>query len=995
MFYKEYAVMKKSISISAAIIFAMLFLCGTAFPQVPAAVTAEVPAAPSGPGVRLTWKAPTDVTAQKVSGYNVYRSEEIMGHYTKLNQATLTVLTYDDKGLTKGKNYYYKVTTVFKDGSESKPTDPVGMEAGAAPGTPQDGLPVIDSFTSDALGRVTYLGEEPVFILIGEPGLTAVFVIDGVATDIPMSEVKPGVYKGSFRVGTGIRVRDAFAEARVTDAKGGKSVMRTPAVISLLGVPKPSLSGLYAGILESDRVGLNWPKSDDPAGYYRVYRDTARIVGTEGMSPVSGNLGKEVAAYIDADVSPGTTYYYVLVSFAADGGLAAFSENLEVKVPGEGHVSGIETVDEDSGGRELVPGDTLKVAMKTSPGGKAFFTLGSAVREREMSETAPGVYSASYTVNEGDGVFKSRVAVSFKDAAGKSKFANSATFVSLNAPRSSAASVATGKKPLIFNITDDTQAITGPSRKLTAGKTFTVMVTGEPGNKAYFCVGDGIWKVPMLEDPSTPGVYKGQYTVRPGDSAGMDPDPLKRVYVTGYLVGPGGALSDPASAPSPVVVDTTCDIKVELSAASLPADARSQSKVTFTVTDADGLPVRDRRLSMVLEPPPQYTGVVGGGGFSLQQDNPLTSTIGRLEADFDNLTDSFGRVSATYTTGFAAKTAMIVARDFSTGSLGMGYVTTSISSSVNISLQAPLAGGTPITPPAAPVYQLQIDVVPDPANPVHAYEGFSLGAVPDTLTADGVSRANVIATLTKDGLPVSGMTVLFAVSGAGGSLTSSSAVTDLSGRAQVFYIAGIKAGKALITATEPSTGITATKVITLLADAPSKIYVKAYPDTLPADGVSASRVVVEVADVNSNPTENVQVKYSRRGGPEYGTVSADAGVTDARGACDFIYTAGTVPGVATVDVTASSPAPTDDQIKEAASRVVAPLVYDNNDFTELVVLKWYKSQGDLAGRGEPLALVGTPLGDMVVYSPVTGTLDKITVDQGVNVMEGKEIGLMR
>jgi pyruvate/2-oxoglutarate dehydrogenase complex dihydrolipoamide acyltransferase (E2) component len=71
------------------------------------------------------------------------------------------------------------------------------------------------------------------------------------------------------------------------------------------------------------------------------------------------------------------------------------------------------------------------------------------------------------------------------------------------------------------------------------------------------------------------------------------------------------------------------------------------------------------------------------------------------------------------------------------------------------------------------------------------------------------------------------------------------------------------------------------------------------------------------------------------------------------------------------------------------------MVYDNDDFTELVVLKWFKAVGEPVGKGEPLAIVGGPLGHMAVYSPAAGILDQIAVDPGVNVMEGRDIGVIK
>jgi hypothetical protein len=981
--------MNKMISALSMFIIMALCLAGQADAIQPEPSVKAQPQT-EGPGIRLVWESPADVQPTDIHGYNVYRSEEIMGHYRKINKQPVKEPFYEDRGLVKGKDYFYRVATILNGGKESKPTMPVGLTAGSGSESQAYTLPVIRSFSSDALGTIKYSGDEAVFILDGDAGLKASMDIAGVASGLQMEEVQPGTYRFIYKVRPGTKVRNTYAKATLTDVRGGKSVKSTPESISFHGVGKPALTGFYAGIIESDRVGLNWPRQEVTEGYFSLYRDTSRIVGMEGIAPLSGRISGSAAAHIDFEVVPGTTYYYVLARNDGEGVITAFTENLEVHVPVK-TPSGIESVDEDSGGKVLKAGVKLSVAVRTKPGGKAFFSLGDAVRDMEMAEAEPGLYRGSYTFREGDGSFKSRVSVSFKDAGGAAHFASSATFVTVDAPRGTS-TTSSGKKPVIEGIKDDIQTVAGISGRLTAGKTFTVTMNGEPGNKAYFSVGDGIWKVPMKED--SPGLYTGLYTVKPGDNAGTSPDPFRKAYVTGYLESSTGAVSDPFSGAVPVVIDTTCSINVEVSEQNLPADARSQAKVVFTVTDADGQPVRNRRLTVALEPPPRYTGVVGGGGME-QGLNGSQTLLGRLQVDFDDLTDDFGRMAATYTTGFAAKTAVIVARDYATGSVGMNYITTSISSSVNITLLQPLAGVAPVAAPSEPTYQLVVDVVPDPANPVRTYPGFILDAVPNSLTADGVSRANIIATLTKDGAPVSGKKILFAVSGAGGSLTNSSAITDPGGRSQVFYIAGTKAGKAIITATEAATGVSVTTVIVLLADAPAKIYAKAYPDELPADGVSSSRVVVELADVNNNPTDGVSLQFSLRGGTDKGMISGNSAVTDLRGAADFIYTAGVQPGVATVDITAMSEAPTEEEAKASRSRIMAPEVYDNYDMTELVVLKWYKNAGDAVGQGEPLASVGTPLGSMTVYSPASGLLDRITVDQGINVMEGREIGAVK
>ncbi|MGC2424538.1 MAG: biotin/lipoyl-containing protein [Nitrospirota bacterium] len=988
----------------SALALALLVFTGVQSAKAAAVPPAKAADASAGkdtkPGIRLVWKAPTNVDASKIAGYDIFRSSRELGSYKKINKSTVTGLVYEDKGLQNKSAYFYEICTVMQNGAKSKPTKPVGIIAGT---NEPYVIPEIQSFTSDASGQVEYAGDKALFILNGTPGKKAAFDIKGLLRNRSMKEITPGVYQGAYAVARGVRVKDGFASATLSDNSGGKAAANTNADLNFLGRKKPALSGVYTGILESDRVGINWPRSASDTGYFKLYRDVSRIVGTRGLTPLSSNINTCISSYIDDAVKAGSKYYYVLAFTDPSGEEIAISDNLEVNVPAAGHVSGIDSVAEDSGGKTLKPGDTLTVTVKTSPGGKAAFGIGDAVREGALTEGPAGIYKGAWTVKQGDGTFKNRVAVSFRAADGSTHFTNSATFVSVDAPMATA-KTATGKKPVARDINDDIAVVLGPSGRLTAGKKFDVTIDGDPGNKAYFCLGDGICKVPMKEE--TPGVYKGSYTVKPGDSAGTSGDPLQSVYLAGYLEGPGGMASDPVKAPAPVVVDTSCNIAVQSSISSLPADGKSQAKITFVVTDADGQPVKDRRLTIMLEPPPEYTGTAGSGAYqtdiSPSAQKAEIDLLGTLRADFDNLTDNWGKMTATYTSGIAAKTAMVVARDYSTGSVGMTPVITGISSSVSVKLISAGPSVKAMAMALAPAYTLQLKVTPDFTIP-----GGAGGADEPCMTADGVSRANVVATLTSlSGKPVQGKTVVFIISGAGGRLNHASAATDAAGRAQVFYIAGTKAGETFIAASEASTGSSGNAEVLLLADAPARIYPAASPDELPADGVSSSKISVKLADVNGNPTEGVQVSMTLDGGPVNGAISgsggasgtgssAASGVTGTGGEADFTYTAGQTAGTATMEIQAASRAPTAEELKAALYRVVAPMVYDNGQFTELTVKTWLKGVGDRVGKGEPLAVVGTPLGDMTVRSPATGTLDNITVGQGFNVMEGKEIGTVK
>jgi len=65
--------------------------------------------------VTLTWSPSTSV----VVGYNVYRSTQSGGPYSKLNSSPVSVVTYTDNTTLGGQTYFYVATGVNASGVES------------------------------------------------------------------------------------------------------------------------------------------------------------------------------------------------------------------------------------------------------------------------------------------------------------------------------------------------------------------------------------------------------------------------------------------------------------------------------------------------------------------------------------------------------------------------------------------------------------------------------------------------------------------------------------------------------------------------------------------------------------------------------------------------------------------------------------------------------------------------------------------------------------
>jgi hypothetical protein len=393
--------------------------------------------------------------------------------------------------------------------------------------------------------------------------------------------------------------------------------------------------------------------------------------------------------------------------------------------------------------------------------------------------------------------------------------------------------------------------------------------------------------LPMRE--VTPGVYDGVWDVTYQDH-------FRRAIVVGH-VGQGGAtLSLAGGAKDAFAADPSVTLSVVAEPNELKADEKGVSQISVTATDANGNPVVGHKIRFLLATTSQYTGVVGGGAF-------LEQVGGTISEGAFGETDLFGRITTTYVAGFAAKTAVIVARDMVSNSTGAGYVKTFIQATASLELE----------PIANPAMDAGYEMVVTSSD--------------EWLTADGKSQARITARVTLNGQPVVGHKVGFGLSG-GGSIRVVLDTTGKDGEARAVYTAGKKIGIALITATDTTVGISGSVSIELRSDAPAKIAIKLDKDKLPADGRSTTDLTVLVTDINDNPNDNTEVEYAIISGT--GRLRDEKGITDRKGENSTRYTAGRNAGTVTFGITVRSTVPTAEEILKA--RDLALAVQDSRFF---------------------------------------------------------------
>jgi alpha-glucosidase len=68
--------------------------------------------------VTLDWQPPTTTPGGSIVGYRIYRSR-LQGQETAYADTGSTAGTYHDSGTTPGQTYWYSVTAVYANGTES------------------------------------------------------------------------------------------------------------------------------------------------------------------------------------------------------------------------------------------------------------------------------------------------------------------------------------------------------------------------------------------------------------------------------------------------------------------------------------------------------------------------------------------------------------------------------------------------------------------------------------------------------------------------------------------------------------------------------------------------------------------------------------------------------------------------------------------------------------------------------------------------------------
>jgi hypothetical protein len=162
----------------------------------------------------------------------------------------------------------------------------------------------------------------------------------------------------------------------------------------------------------------------------------------------------------------------------------------------------------------------------------------------------------------------------------------------------------------------------------------------------------------------------------------------------------------------------------------------------------------------------------------------------------------------------------------------------------------------------------------------------------------------VVAVSDAAGNPVSGVSVGFAVSGGGGSLSSASSPTDASGKAQTVLTLGKTAGANTVVASVAGlTGSPLTFTATGAAGAATQLTLVSGNNQTGTLGATLNPFVVAVTDANGNGVAGKTVSFAVAAGG--GSLSAASGTTDSTGKTQAVLKLGTAVGANTVTASAA------------------------------------------------------------------------------------------
>lgn len=248
--------------------------------------------------VTVTWKAASNVT-----GYQVYRSTSKNGSYKKVATVSKNKkLSYTNKKLTTGKNYYYKVRAYVKSGSKVR----YGSFSSVVTVKP---VPVKTTIAS--VDSVNYNTVQLKWKSVSGASGYMIYKSTNKTGKYTLAQTVSGknTVKGNV---TGIAAgRTYYFKVRAYRTVSGKKVLGASSSAKK-GYCVPEAANIVNVALDSlNSATLQWNFVPGSNGYY-VYRSSLKDSGYKRIGTITN---KSTKSYTDKSIVKGSTYYYKVSAY--------------------------------------------------------------------------------------------------------------------------------------------------------------------------------------------------------------------------------------------------------------------------------------------------------------------------------------------------------------------------------------------------------------------------------------------------------------------------------------------------------------------------------------------------------------------------------------------------------------------------------------------------------------------------------------------------------
>jgi len=170
--------------------------------------------------------------------------------------------------------------------------------------------PTITLLVNESFNQMLKSGELVRVGITGDPHLTATFDLGESKTNIPMKEIEPGVYLGTYTVAPGDNEENLIVKGKLTNEQNGEQTTWIDALGPVaFDTSTPATPSNIFALTKEHNVKIIWKegKETDLANY-NVYRSDQPL---SGYQPISTT---EIPQFIDKEVKDYQTYYYQIAA---------------------------------------------------------------------------------------------------------------------------------------------------------------------------------------------------------------------------------------------------------------------------------------------------------------------------------------------------------------------------------------------------------------------------------------------------------------------------------------------------------------------------------------------------------------------------------------------------------------------------------------------------------------------------------------------------------